>query len=320
MSRTDARTDRLTGHLIRKGVKLTHLQLIACLKETEQILAAAEMVGMTQPAASRLLSQLESATGATLFNRHPRGVRLTEAGEVLANGAIRLLADLDLTQSRLLQSMHGETGLVRVGSVTGPSLKWLLPVIHLLRRDFPQIELAVHVDTSTKLAVDLLSRELDFFIGRVPDGTDGRPFLFNPVREEPISLVVRQGHPLAQKPKTTLEECMSFDWVMQPPGGLLRQTTETYLVSRGYRLPEHVIGTSSTLFTLGLIHTSDAIAPLASDVAEFFVRDTALAGRLETLNVAPDLRVKTFGLVRRSDDDLSPAAQRVHDMLMEHVA
>ena len=302
--------------LIRRGVKMTHLQLVAAIAETGQVLAAAERVGMTQPAASRLLAQLERALGTPVFTRHPRGVRLTEAGEILARGAARMLTDLDLTHARIGQALQGTTGSVRIGSVTGPSLQWLLPTVREMRRDFPQVELSVNVDISDKMADALLSRELDFFIGRVPDGADARAFRFDPVGEEPLSLVVRRGHPLAGRADATLDDCLGYDWVMQPPGALLRQTTETYLVSRGYRPPARVVGTTSILFTLALIHDTDAIAPLASAVAEFYIQDTRLGGRLDRLDVAPDLRVKTYGLVRQAEAELSPSADRMVERLL----
>lgn len=314
MTDTPARR-RPHGALIRRGVKMTQLQLITALAETGQVLAAADRVGMTQPAASRLLAQLQDSVGTPLFERHPRGVKMTEAGEILARGAARMLNDLDLTHERIAQTVQGASGFARIGSVTGPSLQWLLPVVRALRSERPGLELVIHVDTSAKLARALLSREIDFFIGRVPEGADSRPFHFEPMRTEPISLLVRQGHPLTTVPAPTLGQCLQFDWVMQPAGGLLRQTIETYLISRGHRPPEHVLGTTSILFTLAFLQDTDAIAPVASAVADFHARETHLAGRLEILEVAPDLHVQTYGLVRRAQDELPPAAEHVFKQL-----
>lgn len=303
---------RSQGALIRRGVKMTQLQLVAAIAETGQVLAAAERVGMTQPAASRLLAQLQEAMGTPLFDRHPRGVKLTEAGEILARGAARMLNDLDLTQERIVQTVQGARGFARIGSVTGPSLQWLLPVVRDLRAELPEIELVINVDTSAKLARALLSRELDFYIGRVPEGADGRPFHFRPMQSEPISMLVRQDHPLTWLAQPDLSDCLAYDWVMQPAGGLLRQTIESYLRARGHRPPDRVLGTTSILFTLAFVQDSDAIAPVASAVADFYARDTQLGGRLEILNVAPDLHVETYGLVRRDQDELPPAAEQIH--------
>ncbi|ROU04073.1 LysR family transcriptional regulator [Histidinibacterium lentulum] len=312
----DVRSDVLA----RRGLKITHLRLISALAETRQVAAAAQRVGLTQPAASRLLAQLEQIVGTPLYRRHPRGVTLTEAGRTLARDATRLLNDLDLINERVTQAALGVSGIVRVGSVTGPSLQLLLPVVRDLRVAYPGIEIAVTVDTSAKLADALLSRDLDFFIGRIPDGADSRPFLFEPIEEEPIALVVRRHHPLFRRTDLTLEECLEHDWVMQPPGGLLRQTTETYLLARGYPLPKRVLGTTSTMFTLALINETNAIGPLARAVADFYIGEDGLGSRLARLDIATDIRVKSYGLVRRADDSETPAAARVLALLRDRAA
>lgn len=297
--------------LVRKGLKFSQLRLLAALRESGQVGAAAQQVGMTQPAASRLLAQLEEMIGAPLFTRHARGVSLTEAGEIMAEQAVRTLRELDLSQERVVQAVQGTRGLVRIGSVTGPSLELILPLVREVRVSAPAVEMAIQVDTSDKLAEALLARELDFYIGRIPDGANARPFSIVDIGNEPLRLVVREDHPLTRVENLTLDDCVEYDWVSQPPGGLMRRTAEDYLLSRGLRLPRRVLGTASTLFTLALIQKTNAIAPLAKAVADFFIDSSALGSRLAILPVASDLAVKTYGIVTRETRDLSPAAEAI---------
>ncbi|RVV99949.1 LysR family transcriptional regulator [Mesobaculum littorinae] len=297
--------------LVRRGLKFSQLRLMAALRETGQIGAAAQQVGMTQPAASRLLTQLETLIGTALYLRHPRGVVLTEAGRIVADQAQATLRGLDLSQERVTQTMQGARGLVGLGSVTGPSLELVLPMIREMRIAYPEIEISVQVDTSDRLADALLSQQLDFFIGRIPDGADARPFAVEPIGVEPLSLVVRLDHPLTRRSGLRLEDCLGYDWAMQPPGGLLRRTVENYLLARDLMLPARTLSTRSTLFTLALVHESNAIAPLSAAVADFFIGRAALGSRLDRLPVAPDLSVATYGIIRRAGDPLSPAAERI---------
>ncbi len=303
--------------LVRKGLKFSQLRLLAVLRETGQIGAAAQQVGITQPAASRLLAQMEEMIGAPIFKRHARGVTLTEAGAIMAEQAVRTLRELDLSQERVMQAVQGARGLVRIGSVTGPSLDLILPLVREMRVSAPAVELAVQVDTSDKLAEALLARDIDFYVGRIPDGANAGPFAVVDIGEEPIALVVRQDHPLTRVERLTLEQCVEYDWVSQPPGGLLRRTAEDYLLSRGLRLPRRILGTASTLFTLALIRKTNAIAPLAKAVADFFIDQSGLGSRLAILPVAPDLIVKTYSIVTRQDRDLSPAAEALLATLLK---
>lgn len=306
-----------TDRLVRRGLKFSQLRLLAALRDTGQVSAAAQQTGMTQPAASRLLTALEEIVGAPLFTRHPRGVTLTEAGHLLADQAATMLHGLDLASARIDQVVEGARGLVRMGSVTGPSLEILLPVIREARLVYPEIRVSVQIDTSDKLADALLARELDFYIGRIPQGVDMRPFRLRVIGPEPIALMVRLDHPLTRRDPLTLEDCLAYDWVSQPPGGLLRGTMEAYLMARGLGLPRRVLSTSSTLFLLALVNETNAIAPIARSVADFFIERAALGSRLARLPVAGDMAVSDYGIVTRAEDPLSPAADQLLAMVAQ---
>ncbi len=301
--------------LIRRGLKVSQIRLLAALRETGQISAAAQMVGMTQPAASRLLGQLEDLAGTPLHERHPRGIALTEAGRILADEAMSTLRGFDLAGQRIGEAVSGLRGAVRLGSVTGPSLEIVLPALRTARRSLPRVEISILVDTSDRLGESLLSREIDFYIGRIPHQADARSFSLEAIGPEPISLVVRQDHPLTRDAPLDIARCLGYDWVLQPPGGLLRRTVETYLMERGFGLPDRVIGTTSQLFTLALVHETNAIAPLARAVADFFIDRGALGSRLARLPVAADLRVADYALISRAEEILSPAAAGIRALV-----
>ncbi len=307
-----------TDDLVRRGLKFSQLRLLASLREFGKIAVAAQHVGMTQPAASRLLAQLDTMVGTPLYTRHPRGIELTEAGRILAAQATEMLRDLDRAHQRIAQIRGGERGHVRIGSVTGPSLEILLPAIREARHRFPDIEITIRIETSDRLAEALIADDIDFYIGRVIEGGEAQAFSFSVIATEPVGLLVRADHPLIWKVDLALADCLSFDWVMQPPGGLLRRTTEAYLRQRGLPMPEHVLGTSSTLFTLALINETNAIAPVARAVAEFFVARAALRDRLATLPVARDMSVSNFGIVSRYGDAPSPATERILGLVRRH--
>ncbi|PZX18821.1 DNA-binding transcriptional LysR family regulator [Palleronia aestuarii] len=297
--------------LVRRGLKFSQLRLMAALLETGRIGAAAAQSGMTQPAASRLLSQLENLLGTRLYARHPRGIVLTEAGRILAEQAVATLAGLDQSHDRIIQTVQGERGLVRLGSVTGPSLELVLPVIQRLRTTHPEIELSVQVETSDKLADALLAEDIDFYVGRIPQSTDARHFRFDPIGSEPLTIVARKDHPLAAEPEPTLRDCLAFEWVLQPPGGLMRRTVETYLLARKLPLPGKITATTSMLFTLALVDRTDAVAPMAVAVADFLAGRVAMDGRLIRLPVAGDLDVETYGIVRGAKTAAAPTVDRV---------
>ncbi|RAH99015.1 LysR family transcriptional regulator [Acuticoccus sediminis] len=314
-----ARGHLLRDELLRRGLRLPQLRLLVALQDTGQVSGAAAQMSMTQPAASRLLSELERMVDARLYDRHARGVTLTPAGETLAARAREILYRLDQVQTEIAALTSGVHGLVRIGSVTGPAVDLILPLIRDLRIAYPEIELSVHVDTSDKLGEALLSRDLDFYIGRVMEGVDRRAIRLEPIGPEPVSLIVRNGHPLTRREDITLADCLHYDWIMQEEGGLLRRTARDYLLSHGYEQPKRILSTSSTLLTLAIISETNAIAPIATAASNFYASPSAFGGGIHRLKVAQDMVVDPYSLVLLRDHEASPAMLRVLDLLRQKI-
>lgn len=309
-----------SGALLRHGLKLSHLRLIAAVEETGQISAAASQLSMTQPAASRMLAEIERRVSAQLYQRHPRGITLNEAGLRLAERARRVLRELEEAGIEIAALSQGRRGRVEIGAVTGPALEVVLPAIRQARVTHPEIEIGVQVDTSDKLAEALVSRRLDLYLGRHLGTVDPASLELERIGPEPLSLIVREGHPLANRKAPTLADCLGYDWVLQPPEGLLRRTAELYLLEHGHGMPARIVSTASLLMTLGLVRSSNAIAPVARSVARFYGGDEGLRGAIRTLAVAEDMTVSAYSLVTRRAEPLSPAAERMRDILRGRAA
>lgn len=308
--------------LIRQGIKLSHLRLILAVKATGQISAAARDLAISQPAASRLSAELERIVGVKLYDRHPRGIILSEYGERLAARARNLLSELNEAGRELVELSTGMSGSVRIGSVTGPAVELVLPAVKQAREAYPKIDVSVNVSTSDVLAADLLADRLDFFIGRIPADQNPRQFQAVFLVEEPIRLIVREGHPLAEKTSPhiaqplSLADCVAYDWVLQPEGTLLRHTVENYLTANGVDLPRNFLNTSSLFLTLAAIVQTDAIAPVARSFAGLIGRD-ALGGKIAALPIANDLAISPYALISRVKRSLSPASDVFYDLLLK---
>lgn len=303
--------------LAARGLKLRQLQLIVDIADTGQVVAAAQRLNMTQPAASRMLSDLEHLLGAKLTARHPRGVNLTPAGMRLAELARGILREIDTAASEVRDINSGNAGLVSIGSVSGPSLDLVLPVLQNLRITRPQIRFDVMVDSSDRLVGQLIAGEIDFYVGRIPDHVEAAQFALQMIGREPMSLIVRAGHELDLRPPADLLEPLRFDWVMQPRAGLLRRTVETYLMERGLPLPQRIVGTASLMFTLALVSRSNAIGVMSTQAEEFFRAHDSLGARIVRLMIAPDLMVAPYGLVTMRGRKLSPAATVAYRAIAE---
>lgn len=303
------------GPLPRQRLKLQHFRLFAALDETGQISAAAELLALSQPVASRLAMEAEQLSGAVLYNRTSRGVVLTAAGQALARRARRIIIEIE-EAGRELQEVHsGRAGRVKIGSVTGPAFEHVLPVIRQARITLPQITIHVDVATSDVLASALLEGNLDFAFARIPANRDPRLFNTRAVGPEPMSLVVRAGHPLLRSPPESLATLMEYDWVLPGEGTLLRTTLEAELMARDLPLPRKVLNTTSFLLTLVTVRQTNAIAPVATSVARFFASQSGMGGAVCELPYFPDFAVGPYALMSVRGREPGPAAREVFKLM-----
>ncbi len=305
--------------LLRNGLKLSHLRMIVALEDTGQVSAAAHLLNISQPGASRMIAEMEDVLGVPLCRRLPRGVELTPYGATLARRARTMLLELREIDREITDLRSGKGGAVFMGAVTAPAIGLAVPAIRRIRRSFPRIEISVQVDTSGVLARELLASRHDFIIARIPDDLNPRLFEARVIGIEKACLIVRRGHPLADGHPVQLEQLTDYDWVFQPGGSLLRRTIETIFMSRNVSLPERVLNTSSLLLTLVMVAQSDAIAPVALDMATFINAEEGLAGAIEILPISFDIDVQPYSLITARNRALSPAARMLYDHVLEEV-
>jgi DNA-binding transcriptional LysR family regulator len=295
-----------------RRLKPLQLRLLAELEDSGALGVAAARIGVAQPAASRLLAEMEEMLGLSLHERQGRGLRLTQVGQALARRAARIEIELADAARDIAEAVTGRAGVVRVGAVTGPALSLVMPALIALQREFPEFRAEVTVATSITLSELLRDGRLDFALSRLNPGEtqlDARVLAI-----EPLSLVVRRGHPLLARHQIVVEDLLQYDWVMGDDETLLTQTVISRLTELGLPLPKRRISTSSFLFTLALLNQTDAIAPLATPVVDSFAGNPSVP--FVSLPIDMGLSVAPFSLVTRTGAQMTPSAQRLIDAIL----
>ncbi|MCO6188265.1 LysR family transcriptional regulator [Rhizobium sp. L1K21] len=301
-------------HLLNR-LQLRDYRLIRAIYETGQLALAAEKLSLTQPAASRLLASIEQLTGTALFHRHPKGMTATPTGEIVAQGAAAILNSVEHTLRDASAIASGRSGSVRVGSVTGGAVAFVVPAIQKLKEAAKGADIYVDVAPSHDLVERLLNGEFDFVLARLPGETNTRQFNIRSGRPELIRFVVRVGHPLSLRKGLTLSDLASYEWILQPPNTPLRQSIDEAFVEQGLELPVETVITSSLLMTIAYLSTSDAIAPVASEVSELLRRET-LGAPTTALDLADgSINVLPYHLISRRSHLMNPLANRLHELV-----
>ncbi|MGB3246288.1 MAG: LysR family transcriptional regulator, partial [Sulfitobacter sp.] len=260
-----------------------HLRLIHAISEYGQLSVAAERLSITQPAASRMLAETEAMIGQRLFERNPKGMVPTAIAEVLIRHAKSLLRGLAATASEVSAFSAGKTGTVRVGSVTGAAVAYVVPAIQSLKQDAKGADVSVDVGPSDALMEGLLNGDYDFILSRIPPELDARQFDVMQGRAETVEFLVRPGHPLLQISTASLRDMAGYSWVIQASGTPMRQAVEEAFIAKRIKLPDEIVNTTSLLVMIAYLQTSDSISPTSSEVADLIQRSGA--GGMKTIKL-----------------------------------
>jgi DNA-binding transcriptional LysR family regulator len=155
-------------------MELRHLRYFVAVGEDQHYGRAAERLGIAQPALSRQIQDLEKELGFTLFDRLPRGVKLSAAGKVFLSDAQRILQEVDGARLRAALVANGRAGTLRLGFVEALSWHGVVPdSFRRFRRRQPDAELELHPMLSNQQMEAVRSGKLDggfIFNLEAPDG------------------------------------------------------------------------------------------------------------------------------------------------------
>jgi DNA-binding transcriptional LysR family regulator len=300
---------------IANRIKPKHLELIVEIAKTQQLQVAAKAVAMSQPAASRMLADLESQVGDALFIRHPTGMEPTAAGRAFARHGRVLLSQLETMVDELGHIQAGDAGHVHVGAVTGPAVGHLMPAIQAVLVEAPNMRISVDVAPSSVLFRGLEEAKYDFILGRTNPRRNPQDYRFHPGRTEKISLMVHRSHPLADRDQVDIAELSEFPWVIQEEGSPIREAVEQAFHAESVAVPSRVLNSSSLLVALAHVVGGQAISPQTEEVMRLLTSEK-LNADVTQVQTRSDIIVAPYFVIQSAVRKLPRAAERLLDEVM----
>jgi DNA-binding transcriptional LysR family regulator len=307
---------RPTPWFVRARLKTRQLMLLVAIEEEGNIHRAAEVLNMSQPAASKLLKDLEDMLGVSLFERLPRGMRPSWYGESMIRHARIALAGLSAAGTEIESLKAGRAGAVAIGAIAGAAVSLLPKALARISQAHPDLRVSLLVESSDVLLERLEQNRLDLMVGRLFAGHDNRNLHYQALAEEEVCAIARPQHPIFERPAPDLEDLARAAWIVPPEGSALRHRFELMFRSAGLPAPARVIGTAAVLFLTKMLQESDYLAVVPQDVARHYAEH----GMVRIVPLELSCRMDSFGIITRTDWLLSPGAKTVLEALGEVAA
>jgi DNA-binding transcriptional LysR family regulator len=197
-------------------MELRHLRYFVAIGEEENYRRAAQRLNVAQTALSTQIQDLEVELGFKLFDRLPRGVKLSAAGKLFLEDARRILQQVSEAAARAARVARGQSGTLRVGFTENASWRGVVPEsLRRYRERQPDAELQLTPATSLEQIEALRSGRLDAgFVFNM--ATADAELDYIPVALQRVELAVPKGHPLTRLKKLRLRDLADAPFVWFP--------------------------------------------------------------------------------------------------------
>lgn len=291
-----------------RDVSLRQLQILASAARTGSFSRTSEEIHVTQPAVSMQMKALEDLADLPLFDRVGRRLRLTDAGELLAGYAERVLSLLEEADDALAAMKGLSGGRVRVAAVS-TAMYFAPKLLAGFSREHGSVQVKLLLE-NREAVVDLLARnQVDLAImGRPPQDLDT---VAAPFADHPHVVIAAPDHPLVARRRVPLSSLAGELFVVREPGSGTRSAMERWFAERdvairiGMEMGSNEAIKQAVMAGMGLGFISQHTVGL-----ELAAGQLALV-RAEGLPV-----VRQWYVVQLADKRLSPAAEAMR----RHVA
>src|ERR1700751_2393432 len=197
-------------------MELRHLRYFVAIGEEQHYGRAARRLRWAQPTLSRQIQDLEEELGFKLFERLPRGVKLSVAGKLFLEDARRILQEVSEAAVRAGRVASGRSGTLRVGFTENASWRGVVPdSFRRFRERQPDAELQLQPEASLAQLEAIRSGRLDAgFVNFMPESDPELDQLL--VARQHVELAAPKGHPLTRLRKLHLRELRDAPFVWFP--------------------------------------------------------------------------------------------------------
>lgn len=303
---------------IGRRIRLRDLHIFLTVSQRGSMAQAAAQLGVSQPAVSGVIADLERTLGVPLFERSTRGVKPTMYARAMLDRSAAAFDELK-QGIRTLENLADPTaGELWIGCIEWVTALILPPILEQFMQRYPRV--VVHVERLSSPAPEfreLCDRNLDLVLGRVV----GEPASDSELASEPLFanrlLVAASAHGRwARRRKIDLADLVDEPWVLTPPQCWINAATMEAFRARGLKAPNICLMTYSMPLRMNLAASGAYITAFPGSVR-------SLSAYRQLVRILPiDLPASPppLSIITVKNRKLNPIAQRFIEHLRNYVA
>lgn len=291
-------------------LRFRHLQFLDILGKTRNLRLTAEQMYITQPAATKVLMDIEEMLEARLFDRLPRDMQPNELGLFTLRYAHSALDGYRKFVDEFSALKQGGHGHLSIGAISGAA-HVLTAAVAELQRLRPLLVVKVLEQSSDQLIVWLAERKIDVMIGRFTDESRRDQFHYENLTGERLEITAGVHHPLRGPNAPGLRELSNWPWILYPASTALRKVSDDIFRSTGLSLTSGIVETPSFLFALELLQSTTMLSLQPAALVEKYVR----RGLLTRIATELPTRMPDFGLITLQGEPPTTAALAFMDVI-----
>lgn len=229
-------------------MNLNHLAIFQAVAARGSVSAGAGQLHISQSAVSKQLGEFERTLGVALFDRLPRGVRLTEAGRLLLGYANRLFTIEAEAEHALGDLKQLARGRITIGASRTIGSYLLPPLLAQFRERYPAVELTLLVENTNVIESKLIAGEID--IGFTEGLVSSELLDYEVFARDELVLIAAPKHPLTARESLAIGELAELPLLMHEVGSGTRAVTEVALASKKLRVRPAMTLASGTAIKL----------------------------------------------------------------------
>jgi DNA-binding transcriptional LysR family regulator len=290
---------------------LRQLSAFVSIVDTGSLGRSADALHITQPALSRTIKRLEDQVGAVLFERHSKGMQLTDIGHALLPHAQMLLREAAHAAEEIAAMRGLAKGTIRVGAVGSIASSMLPRAIDAVLQRWPGLQVQVLEAAWDRLADALSRHEVDLALGLAVEDTADICAIRDCRWEDHSFVVAASAHPLRRLPAPTLADTLRQRWTTTPPGSGPYEQMQQAFRAQGLPMPEIAVETRSITVIKSLIMHSGFLSWMPEPMFEY----ERNAGLFMAVPLPGGTDKRTLTAFRRSQGILPQPAARLLDEL-----